>query len=211
MTSSVSYASGQQIYIDPYNGKLFDFNSHQSRVYLGRSINQLLNVFGDNCIIDGLKINTVTLENDKLLCIVSPGKVIIDTTLIEFPSEIILETDVSTIDDTSGVFIVSIAYSYLQDTYANQAKFRLSFIKTIEQENPQESVTVGYCPDFYPELDKIILSIIDINKLKSTTSYVPSYYTNTQTVIINNVSYKIFPADSITKSVIKAIQEIFFI
>lgn len=211
MTSSVSYAAGQQIYIDPYNGKLFDFNSHQSRVYLGRSINQLLNVFGDNCIIDGLKINHVTLEDNKLLCAISPGKVIIDTTLIEFPTEIILETDVSTVDGTSGFFIVSIAYNFLQDTYENKAKFRLSFVKTIEQINPQESVTVGYCPDFYPELDKIVLTIIDINKLNSTVSYVPSYYTNTQLLIINGVTYKVFPSDSITKSVIKAIQEIFFI
>lgn len=211
MTSSVSYAAGQQIYIDPYNGKLFDFNSHQSRVYLGRSINQLLNVFGDNCIIDGLKINHVTLEDNKLLCAISPGKVIIDTTLIEFPTEIILETDVSTVDGTSGFFIVSIAYSFLQDTYENKAKFRLSFVKTIEQEVPQEFVTVGYCPDFYPELDKIVLTIIDINKLNSTVSYVPSYYTNTQLLIINGVTYKVFPSDSITKSVIKAIQEIFFI
>lgn len=211
MTSSVSYPIGQQISIDPYNGKLFDFNSHQSRVYLGRSINQLLNVFGNNCVIAGLKIQSVTLENNKLLCVIAPGKIIIDTTLIEFPTEIILETDVSTIDDTSGFFIVSIAYNYLQDTYENKAKFRLSFIKTVEQEHPEEHITVGNCPDFYTELDKMILTIININKADSTAGYVVSYYTNTQIAIINNVSYKVFPADNITKSVIKAIQEIFFI
>ena len=66
MTNSFTYATGQQIHIDPYNGRLFDFNKHQSRVYLGRSINQLLNVFGDNCIIDGLKITAVDLEEKQL-------------------------------------------------------------------------------------------------------------------------------------------------
>ena len=200
MLNSVIYPSGQQVYIDPYNGKLFDFNSHQSRVYLGRSINSLLKVFGDNCIIDGLKLANVTLENNILTCTINPGKIIIDTTLIEFPSNIILETDVSTIDDTSGFFIVSIAFNYLQDKYDNYAKFRLLFVDKY-----------GNCKDFFTELDRIILTKIEINKSLSQTVFVPSYYSNNSTVEVNGYNYKIFPADNVTKNIIQSIREIFFV
>jgi hypothetical protein len=200
MINSVVYATGQQIHIDPYNGKLFDFNSKQSRVYLGRSINQLLNVFGDNCIIDGLKIVSVELENNRLMINISPGKVIIDTTLIEFPNYTLLESDISIVDAFSGFFVVSIGFNYLHDNYENKAKFTLAFVNH-----------AGQSTDFYTELEKIVLTKIYVNKEKSTANYTYSYYTNSEVVTINNRSYKIFPPDNITKNLIRSIQEIFFI
>lgn len=208
MVNSVTYATGQQIHIDPYNGRLFDFNKHQSRVYLGRSINQLLNVFGDNCIIDGLKVTSVYLEEkqlsdrtiDNLIVNISPGKVVIDTTLIEFPNPILLEADVTALDDKSGFFVVSISYNYLQDTFDNKAKFRLIFIDNS-----------GYSPYFFPEMEKIILTKINIDKSKMVANWIYSYYTNSEVLKINDVDYKLFPPDNITKNIIRSIQEIFFI
>ena len=200
MINSVVYANGQQIHIDPYNGKLFDFNSKQSRVYLGRSINQLLNVFGDNCIIDGLKILSVELENNQLIIKIAPGKVIIDTTLIEFPTQTLLESDITIVDGTSGFFVVSIGFNYLHDNYENKAKFTLAFV----DHN-------GHSTDFYTELEKIVLTKIYINKETSVANYTYSYYTNSEVVTINNQDYKIFPPDNITKNLIRSIQEIFFI
>jgi hypothetical protein len=208
MTNSFTYATGQQIHIDPYNGRLFDFNKHQSRVYLGRSINQLLNVFGDNCIIDGLKITAVDLEEkqlnnqiiNNLVVNISPGKAIIDTTLIEFPNPILLEADVTSVDDSTGYFIVSIAYNYLQDTFNNKAKFKLSFIDNS-----------GYSPHFYTEMEKIILTKIDINKSNLSANWIYSYYTNSEVLTINDKEYKLFPPDNITKNIIRSIQEVFFI
>lgn len=200
MLSSVVYPSGQEIHIDPYNGKLFDFNSHQSRVYLGRSINSLLKVFGDNCIIDGLKLVNVTLEHNILTCTINPGKIIIDTTLIEFPSPIILETDVTTIDDSSGFFIITIAFNYLQDKYDNYAKFRLLFVDKH-----------GNSKEFFSELDRIILTKIEMNKSRDEVVFTPSYYSNSTEVTINSTNYKVFPADNVTKNIIQSIREIFFL
>ena len=197
--TSTVYPSSQEISIDPYNGKLFDFNNYQSRVYLGRSINSLLKVFGDNCIIDGMRLTVVTLESNLLTCVISPGKIIIDTTLIEFKSDIVLELDLSNIDMTNGDLVISIAFNYLRDKFDNFAKFRLVYVDKF-----------GNAANFFPEADNIILSKLTIDKERSFVDYTPSVYTNGKSITINNRTYKIFPADSITKNIINSISTMFF-
>jgi hypothetical protein len=198
------YPSNQEIYIDPYNGKIFDFNNRESRVYLGRSINQLLKAFGDNCILNGLII-TPSLSEDlnKLIVNISPGKAVLDTTLIEFKEETILEYDLSNIDLSNGYFVVSISFNYLHNIYDNYAKFKLVFINNNNTTN-----------EIFIEQDKIILTKINLDLTQSQPekyiTYIKSTYTNIEYVTINNHEYKIFPADNINKNIIKSIYEMFF-
>ena len=191
------YPTNQEIYIDPYNSKIFDFNNYQSRVYLGRAINQLLKVFGDNCIIDGVKISNVELNNNILQVDISPGKLIIDTTLIEFKENTILEYDISDIDLSKGYFIVSVSFNYLHNIYDNYAKFKLVFI------NSSSNIS----NEIFVELDRIILTKININS-DNTIDYVKSKFTNTEYVTLNNHNYKIYPVDSINKSLISIVREL---
>lgn len=201
------YPEDQEIFIDPYNGKLFDFDNYQSRVYLGRTINQLLRVFGDNCIIDRLKIsdvNYIKYEDGKeeLIVQISPGKVIIDTTLIEFPSDTILTFDsdsFSSIPDNIDTFIVSVAYNYLLNRYENKARFRLTYIDSNNNS-----------PNFYTEFDKIILTQIKLNRELGLFELIPSYYLNPNFVFVNGKSYKVFPADHITNNIINVVKELFY-
>jgi len=201
------YPNNQELFIDPYNGKIFDFNNYQSRVYLGRSINQLLKSFGDNCIIDGLIVDPVEYDNDtKLLKVyISSGKLIIDTTLIEFKDSILLEYDCRNLDLYSGYFVVSVSFNYLHNVYDNFAKIKLLFINNNNTTN-----------EFFIEQDKIILTKININlddpdNLNGKLiSYVKSNYFNDQHVTINNFEYKVYPTNNINKSVMKSIRELFF-
>lgn len=199
--NSVVQPKGQEIYIDPYNGTLFNYNTHQSRVYLGRSINSLLKVFGDNCIIDGMDIIDVQYENDILYCALNPGKIIIDTTLIEISEKIELELNTAKYDTLAGYFIVSIGFKYLRDKFENNAKFKLLYVDTH-----------GVCDDFFIDVDNIIITKIIIDKrYPENTYYFPTKFSNIQYLTINNKSYRIYPPDNITMNILKTITEIFFI
>jgi hypothetical protein len=190
------YPTNQEIYIDPYNSKIFDFNNYQSRVYLGRSINQLLKVFGDNCIINGVEILEVILNNNILKVVISSGKLIIDTTLIEFKENTILEYDISDINVSNGFFVVSVSFNYLHNVYDNYAKFKLVFI------NNETHVS----NDIFIEQDRIILTKIKIDS--DEISYIKSNLSNNEYVTINNHLYKVYPVDNINKSLIKIVKEL---
>lgn len=187
----------QHIYITPYNAKIFEFDTVNSRVYIGREINQLLTVFGDNCIIDGVEIKNVELIDNLLKININPGKIIIDTTLIEFKEIITLELDITSFDKINGFFTILIAYKYLQHNYDNYAKFRLIYVDKNNNSN-----------FYFKDYDRICLTKITIDH-NNIVNFTKSLFSNKEYITINKNKLKIYPSNSIVNGIISSIREMY--
>jgi hypothetical protein len=98
----------------------------------------------------------------SLMINISPGKVIIDTTLIEFPNYTLLESDISIVDAFSGFFVVSIGFNYLHDNYENKAKFTLAFVNHAGQSTDFYTVILMYFKNRIRLWNRLMLLLMSI-------------------------------------------------
>jgi len=187
--------TGQMQYLNPYSGRLFDFNTTDSRIYLSSSINTLFNAVGKNCVLEGFQISNLAYNagNNIVSMTIGAGDVIIDSTLVKMPDNTDLELEVSGLDD-SGHLIVSLGYSYVPTIYANHAVMKLLHVS---QDGSQ--VLPG---NWFENYDRIVVAIFDFDK---TTKTVTNQTWNTsiefRNINIFNKLYEINPMDNFTKRV----------
>ncbi|MBC8427383.1 MAG: hypothetical protein H8D97_00680 [Proteobacteria bacterium] len=194
MASQVT-PTGQQQHLNPYGGRLFDFDTTDSRVYLTRAINTLYNAVGSNCILEGIQITNLNYDagSDTVGMTVQSGKVIIDSTLIDFPDSTELSLDTSGLDD-SGNLVISLGFSYVPTIYANRAVMKLLYVS--------EDGTQVLPGDWFQNYDRIILAIFDFNKTaKTVTNQTWNTAIEYRDINILGQTYEINPMDNFTSRV----------
>jgi len=155
-----------------------DFNS---RYYLIESIQQVVDSIGSNCVLFGLDVVEHSLSNHQLVINLSGGKVICDSTLIDFPNPLVLPLDLGTLP-IQGRLILSVNYRYLRTSRPNLAAFSLKYLDNSNR-----------CTEWFPETDKIILSVIYYNKSNDFIYHETSTILDQKYIIINDVSYEMRP------------------
>lgn len=194
MADSVT-PTGQVIHLDPFSGKLFDFNTVNSRVYLARSINSLLNAFGKNVIIEGLTVSSATLSSNNIATIIiSSGRAVIDETLVEFPSSTTIDLDVTSLSDATGnLLIVSLNFQYISTIFSNLAKIILR----------HKDPTGNILSQPWTEQDRIVLAAFTFTKSPPaiTQNNIPAINVLPHpTVTINDTSFEVYPYNNIVKN-----------
>jgi hypothetical protein len=193
--ASTTTPNGQQQHLNPYGGRLFDFDTTDSRVYLTRAINTLYNAVGTNCILEGMGITNLNYDTgtDVISLTVGPGKAIVDSTLIEFPDSTDLDLDVSGLDD-SGNLVVSLGFSYVPTIYANNAVMKLLHVS---QDGTQ--VLPG---DWFTNYDRIIVTLMDFDKTAQTvTNQTWNTAIEFRNINILGSDYEVNPMDNFTSRV----------
>jgi hypothetical protein len=155
-----------------------------SRVYLSRQVNNILQIFGSNVKISGLDItinNNNKLINNKIASFtISPGKCIVDTTLHIFPTATTLELDVSPYDP-SGYLVIVVSYKYIESLQQNRPIFKLLYVT---------SDGLDQLPDAWsPNRDNLILGVFKFNN--QSLYDIIAYDGNI--ISINNNTYTINP------------------
>mgnify|MGYP000861589302 FL=1 len=120
----------QQIqYNTPYQQLILHQNTQDSKVYLSRTSNYILNAIGNDLILNGFNIISITTESLSTVKIrLSPGLLIQDTTLISIEEETELSIDVLPYDNNNGYLIIYTDYQYLNLVQENNLKLKLSYI-----------------------------------------------------------------------------------
>lgn len=123
-----------------------DFNS---RYYLIESVQQVVDVIGENCIVTGLEVLSTSLTDRGLLTInLSKGKVICDKTLIDFPDNETLELDISSLP-LIGILVLTVSFKYLRTSRPNFASFSIKHLQfpvpdgSIINTNGTNNITIG--------------------------------------------------------------------
>lgn len=155
--SSVVTPSEQKIYLNPYEGNFFDFDNQSSRVYLTRKISSTLKVYGDDCIISGFKIKDIDIENNLVSVVLEKGVCIIDQTIIEYPSDVVMTFDTTHFDD-NGFLVLCLSYNFIKTSCSNLSKMK--FLHFMNNRNIE----------FYNTNDRLIFCVVKYNKDHQTVN-----------------------------------------
>ena len=124
----------QERFNDPYQQRIFDYGTVDSRVYLSRATNMILKAIGNNVVLNGFTIGGLSGIGTSIISLtVSTGYAIQDSTLVQSEQIATLTIDVSTLVDTTtggahlGVFL---DYEYLETVESNPAVIRLYHISS---------------------------------------------------------------------------------
>jgi|688.fasta_scaffold797102_2 hypothetical protein len=203
---SISIPSKQRISIDPYTSKLFDFDNRSSRVYLSRTINNLLRVFGTDIVIDGLNVSCRYINDpdvgimtpdysEKIIINITSGKCIIDTTLIEIDEDTVLDIEVSSLDD-AGKLLLFLSYKYSESIYENQAGFKLIYLdKTAKTTTPKIDSS----------MDRLLLSVLTFNKAANMIQVQDTL----TSINIADKSFEVRPYDNFKKAAKQYVRNLF--
>lgn len=181
--------------INPYDSRVFDFNTVDARVYLSRTINSLLKAVGQDCILDGLTVTSATysLTGDTITVTLSPGRVIIDETLVSFPSSTTLDIDVTDYQDT-GHLIVGMGFTFLPTIYTNRASIKLLYVS-------QDGTQVLPGP-WFTNFDRVVVAKLSFNKTSRTvTNDTTISFSEASYINILGTSMEIYPMDNFTTRV----------
>lgn len=161
-----------------------------SRYMLLESVDQILDVFGDNCVIRGCEVEDINFDiNTNLLKFtVTSGKVIVDKKLIKFPENIPIEINLSNFENT-GKLLILISYRYLRTSRPNLA---VVCVKNLNNSN--------ICENWWEELDKLILSSILYNKSDNTFTKFESNFIEEKNLLVNNSNRVVRKMDNITSN-----------
>jgi len=150
---------------DPYQQTIFQYNTADSKIYLSRESNKLLNVIGTDMVLKGMTMLAPSIIGlSTIRTNIDIGWAIQDSTLIQFTDSNNVDIDVSSLDDTPvggahlGVFL---KYQYLQTIESNLASvdiFHIQFDGTVT--NPLSRFSSNSC--------RILLGVIDFTKSGTT-------------------------------------------
>jgi hypothetical protein len=207
-----------KVRITPYSQRLLQYGIQDSKVYLSKATNTLLNSFTmgygedflpesgynaqikyddrDSCILDGLN-TTWRLENNTLFVKVSPGTSIVDTTLLIFPLETEIDLNLNNYgtQNNCGKIIVSINFQWIDSVYEMPPKLKISYL------DPDNNFSIE--PNgWFLNQDKLVINVFEFNKnsnnnviLSSIKSLVPEPCNNIKNrfVVIKDYPYEIGP------------------
>lgn len=147
-----------------------------TRYYLLESVDAILDAFGENCIVSGCEVNNIVFDNTtKVLSLdISPGLIICDKKLIKFPTTNSLEFNLVNYNQI-GKLAVLVSYRYLRTSRPNLA---ILTVKYIDADN--------YCDEWWEELDKLIISIIEYDTIDNTFIKYESNFFEEKSLVINN-------------------------
>jgi len=166
----------QTRYNTPYDQTLFDFDTIDSKVYLSRETNKILNIVGNDIVIKEMNMtDPVIIGASTVRTSIGIGSAIQDETLLKFSSVSIVDIDCASLDDTTvsgchlGVFL---NYQYLQTMETNTAKVEIYHIAadgTVT--NPLGTYNIYNC--------RILLGVINFTKSGANVTAVERYLSPT--------------------------------
>lgn len=220
-----------KVRITPYSQRLLQYGIQDSKVYLSKATNTLLNSFTigyhdgflpetgynaqinydhrDSCILDGLN-TTWRLENNTLFVKVSAGMSIVDTTLLIFPLETEIDLNLNNygVKDNCGKIIISINFQWIDSVYEMPPKLKISYL------DPDNNYSVEP-NDWFLNQDKLVINVFEFNKddnnnvvVSSVKSLVPEPCNNInhQLVVIKDYPYEIGPLSKFWYNILNTIE-----
>lgn len=154
MAERVVTPTGQRHFIEPFDQRVFQFDTPSSDVFLSRVANSVYQVLGDDIVMHGLDVDNIAHTSDSVVASVSRGAAIQDQTLIITPDPVDLEMSGISGMDEAGKIVVLSNYNYLETFEQNQHTILMNYIDS----------TGSPLHPFLPQRDRIVLAILEFTK-----------------------------------------------
>lgn len=153
------YTPLQKQFNSPQSQNILHQNTQDSKVYLSRSSNYILNAIGNDLVLKGLSVKEIIIQDLNLVKIIlNPGLLIQDTTLIRIEEESELSLNLNPYSDINGYLILYTDYVYLESLQINNLSLKLSYITTDGENIYPQSI-------FDPNRNRILLHRFTFTKL----------------------------------------------
>jgi hypothetical protein len=167
MADQTFVSTEQKHFIEPWNQRVFQFNTEHSDVFLSRVANSVFRIFGDDIVLSGLSVTGVAHTPDAVSVSLSGGDLLQDNTLLQIPDPLI-ELELAGLSglDPSGRIVIMSNYRFLETFEQNNQHFHINYI------NPSG---VPLLP-FDVSRDRVMLGIFQFTKDGSDN--VDSFFTS---------------------------------
>ncbi len=222
--ANIKQPSRYQARITPYSQRLLQFGLEDSKVFLARTSNSLLEAFTlgydeeaydttsgylqrdyddrKDCILDGLR-TSFELDGTTLKITLGRGNIICDNTMLTFPRSTDLDIDLDPYDDT-GFIALAVNYKWIDNIYENPPKVRLCYVS-------EDTMTVT--PDgWWIDTDRLIITVFDFEKdamgiITDVSCRVDDPFTklNREFVYVKNTPYEISPLPNLWYHVMRGV------
>jgi len=178
MANRVVEPSSQRHFIEPFDQRVFQYDTDKSDVFLSRVANSVYKVFGDDIVMSGLELTNISYSSDSVVLSVEEGNALQDNTLLVTDERVDLQLDGVSGLDQSGRVVVFSNYNYLQTFEQNKHSFNINYIDPTG--NPLYS--------FMASRDRLLLGIYQFTKDggDNVISFFPSLE---EYITINGVVY----------------------
>lgn len=119
--------NNSNVTIQPYEPRLFEWNTPEGKAFFSSTINKLLQAIGDNIVLDGLSCMAI-LNGDTLSVTVVPGYAIHSSTLINITSTYTVELTNISGYDPNGFFVVYLDFQIIRNTYEQKPAIGIAYI-----------------------------------------------------------------------------------
>lgn len=158
------YIPEQILYNTPYQQRVLQQDTQDSKVYLSRVSNNILNAIGNDVVLNGLQIQKIEVLNNTIVQItISPGLLIQDSTLINISEASVLNIDVRPYNQNNGYLIIYTDFQYLNTLDPNDLKLHLQYI-TSDGEHIASETGV-----WNPNINRILLGLFSFKKVPTLT------------------------------------------
>jgi len=202
----------QTVHLDPFNGRLFEFNNADSRIYLTHTINSLLDIYGNNTIVEGLSVDTTTLVYNNVANTLSfnlfKGSCVIDQTLAALTVDEPISISTAGIALANASFAIFANFEYLQQFGGNKLAFDIIWMDN-------SGNTANGASDILSR-DRILLAVIDFNASSVPSIRNASAYNVTTlsgaftTATINGNQHTIYPRSKISDNLARILLDTFY-
>lgn len=201
MTSVITPTS-QAAHVNAFSNRIFEFDTISSKYYIARTVNENLLAHGTDCVLTGLDIYFVynPFTFGMLEIFISPGRAIVDTTLIEILEWQFLSINVSAFDD-SGSFVLFLSYRFLETPLQNPASLKLFYI------NPTGDYTVP--EQFETDRDRLLLGHAYFDKTNESCWQNVATYRDPIIITIHNKPYLLRPMSDLKRGTLDEMYERF--
>lgn len=148
--------SNQHRFIDPYEQRIYQYDTINSDVFLSRVVNSIFRIFGDDIVVHGFDVEDIqfTHTEDDIIFRVSPGMLIQDQTLLEINDYTTTRLDGVSSLDQRGKIVLYTRYQFLNTVEYNPVYMCVNFIS--RSGNPLYS--------WDPNRDRTLLGIFEFTK-----------------------------------------------
>lgn len=173
-------------YNTPYDDQtLFDYDTIYSKLYRARETNKLLNLIGQDVVLKGLNISSISIIGASTIqAVVSSGVAIQDSVLIKLTANSTIDLDCSGFADTTsgnhlGIFL---NYQFLNTTSINEARIGMYYVAS-------DGTVIDPSSTYNSNSCRILLGMIDFYKSGTTLtsiklSELPSFSISGSTMYI---------------------------
>jgi len=203
----------QSVHLDPFNGRLFEFNNVDSRIYLTHTINSLLDIYGNNTIIEGLSVDSATLVYNStantLAFNIIKGSCVIDQTLAAITVDEAISINTAGTALASASFAIFANFEYLQQFGGNKLSLDIIWMDSAGN-------TANGSADVLAR-DRILLAVIDFDaagavpSIRNASAYnVTTLSGSFTTATINGAAHVIYPRSKISDNLARILLDTFY-